>query len=326
MEAYILPVAGAKTTIGSSSSANISTSSKIRGFNFAGAGSSGLIISGAAQSPNIQFGTTTTDIVANTTFTAQVADQETGSSPTLVETLIDGSQQLGYGRIKWNQQTKALEMYHRADDALISSSPRVQLYTNRIQHITTYFRTFLEFSLGTPSVSWMEYSPISGLNSALIFQIKNDANEPNITLDIVTAQNGDTTKRDLIVTYRATAGSSPETICRVTNIEVGYSKKTHVILDFLLDWNTLNNGGRPYLAFWCNGQQQKFTNNSYVFQEPTVYSTSTTIARPMVGIYRYTRTAKAPDDCGITFHTFRIEQKATIPPLNGAYNLFNLPA
>lgn len=322
MEALTYPAAGAKTVIGGSTSANISTSSKARGFVFAGAGSSGLVVGGAAQSPNIQFGTSSTDTLANTSVTAQVADQEGGSAPSLVETDADGSQSLGYGRVKWNATTKHLEMYHGADDALVSSSPRVQLYTNRVQHATVYHRVFLAFSLGTPTVPWMEYSETDGLNSALIFQIKNDANEPSLTLDVMTGSDAST--RDLVMTYRDTAGSDPVNVARVSDIRVGFEHTTYCIVDLFLDWRSSASGGKPMAAWWCNGSQVLIDGGER-FREPNVYSTSTTISRPMVGIYRYTRSAKAPDPCGITFKTFRVEQSLSEPSLNGSYEAFNMP-
>ena len=127
-QALLYPAAGAKTPIPGNASALISTTSKVRGFNFAGAGSRGLVVNGNAWSPAVQFGTLSTDPLANTSVTAAVADQEAGgAAPSLVEIDSAGNQQLGYAHVRWEASTGWLYMHHKAGDALVSSNPRVQL-------------------------------------------------------------------------------------------------------------------------------------------------------------------------------------------------------
>lgn len=315
MNNFVLKAAGSKTAIGGSSSANITADSADRQFVLAGPGSKGILYEGNSVSPNIQFGTGPDDAIANTPVTCLYSELEgAGTAAEIVVTDADGNQSVGFGRITWNAITKQLKLKQYKDDALVSGSPRTQFYTYRIPHRLNWYRFVLEFSCGADELVWPAYREAAGFNEILVWQMKNDADPPSFELSFVSPSGSDKGKRNLVLGYRETAISVKEDLIVIADVETLPNTRHSVIIDFCLDFVDAAGGGHPYLAFWYNGSQKEFSPGVYTFTQNNVFSASLTVARPMLGIYRYGYSAKAPDDCGLTVHCARLESSSDGPP------------
>jgi hypothetical protein len=320
MQRYDVQPLGFRTPAGDSASDSVAATNKVRIGALAGVGSEGLVdAGGAAPSSSLQYGTRSTDPggeVSCTTTPAELEGAGTGAEALVTE--ADGSQSVGYGRIRWDASDKSLTLFHRKEDALVSSNPRVQYYAQHWPAASGYMRMFLQFHLGTPSIPWIAHQLVSG-NSLLIWQLKADSDNPTLTLDVTNASNGDTTKRDIWLMRRLLPADDSSVFLKIRNVDVGYGYLHSIILDVGLDWRTVDQGGRPYVACWYNGLQQEFEAGGVVSRDPTLFAdptdTNLAVPRSMVGLYRYTYTSvKAPDDCGIVVRTWRHEQTMDGPP------------
>lgn len=315
MNNFVLKAAGSKTTIGGSTSANVTADSVDRQFVLAGPGSKGILYEGSSVSPNIQFGTGPTDAVANTSVTCLYNELEgTGTVAEVVTTDSEGNQSVGFGRVTWNAVTKQLKLKQYKDDALVSSSPRTQLYTYRLPHRLNWYRFVFEFSCGADELVWPTYRDAAGFNEILVWQMKNDADPPSFELSFVSPSGVDKGKRNLALSYRETEIATKQDLIVIEDVETLPNIRHSVIIDFCLDFVDASGGGHPYLAFWYNGTQREFSPGVYTFTQNNVYSASATVARPMIGMYRYGYSAKALDGCGLTVHCARLESTSDGPP------------
>lgn len=307
-------------TIYSDGSSNFAsnTGAKSRPQIFAGPLSVGLIdsVNNIAFPNSVQFGTGASDIIANTAFTAvppntTSSGMETGGSsalPCLITTESNGDQHLGFQRVYWKQQTKILELSQYADDALVTSNPRVQVWGHRLIHKNSYYRFFLNFKLGNSFVPWAPY--ITNKNTILIFQLKGAASYPLFDVQVRDAASGDVTKRDLYFLRRLAntnvGGFDNQGQDRVLVVsDISLDSFYNFCIDYLPDYTSRNNGGKASIVIYKNNIKQTLHSDVGGGQEVldnTLYSATPDYVQPMWGIYRLNySSAKAPNNCGITF-------------------------
>lgn len=313
----VQPYSGFRTILSDNSSSFISnTGSKKRQQVFAGPNSVGLLdpLSGAALPMSVQFGTGATDGIPNTSFTATPPNtastgMESGGSsaaPCLVE--IDGSsnQSMGYGRVTWNATTKALRMLQKADDALVSSNPRCQLYAHRCLNRTAAFRFYLEFQLGDDITAWPAL--VANKNTVLIFQLKGSSSYPPFDVQVREAASGNSATRDLYFLRRlsnsVTGGFDNQGQNRVLVVyDIPLKQRLNFAIDFVPDWRD----GYGFISILRDGVVQQLhadVGGQLYYTGRTLYTSATPDSvSAMWGIYRPNySSAKAPDDCAITFY------------------------
>jgi len=254
-----------------------------------------LVISGKSRAGGtVQWGTLSTaetdypGSAVNTVYTASPYQIEgTGSAWLKAVDKPNGEQHLAMGRIiKYNDGR--LRMMHNADDALISSCPRVQMFGGPLIHRQGYYRIYISPQFGDATTPWPAY--VSGKDSALFFQLKGTAGSPIMSLRAEYDSPTSDTLTVSLSTRQENSGPGPATLASVSGLAKGV--RHDIVLDVALDWTSAG-----YLGFWLNGSLIAARDGN------TLMSDFADQPPPMWGIYRYQHVgAKAPDDCAIIFH------------------------
>lgn len=334
-QTYTIQAISGWRTIVSDGSSNFTanTGSKKRQQVFAGPNSVGLVdqTSGAGLPLSVQFGTGAADGIANTAFTATPPNtastgMEAGGSsiaPCLVE--VDGSdnQSMGYGRVSWDSATGVLRLLQKADDALVSGYPRVQLYSRPMLNRTAVYYIHLDFALGDAETPWPVFS--SGKNTTLIFQLKGGSSFPPFDVQVRDAASGDTSKRDLYFLRRlANAGpggggfdnQGQDRILVVSDVVLAtrYTFALEVRFSWIdgEGWMRIYKDGAPVVLHSDVGAGTYYTQR-------TLYSSATPdVLSAMWGLYRLGYSGvKASDDAALIL--YRAEVETMVSP-QGLFN------
>lgn len=256
-----------------------------------------IVISGVSRfGGNIQWGTTSTP---DADYPGSAIDTVYSSTPSALQSSAsawlkyrdnaDGTQEYGMGRIV-KYPTGALRFTQYADDALVASCPRIQWFSSGLLNLRRYRFTF-DIQFGDATTPFPAY--VANKDPVLFFQLKGAATQPVIS---GVAMYDSPTSDTLTVQFnvKRTNGGAITTIAQVT----GVAKATRVtftvegLLTFNSDgwWDVKHNGVS------IGGM----TGNTLMSDLPDS-------VQCMLGIYRYSHTTKAPDDCSITFHNAGIE-------------------
>lgn len=314
---------GYRTILSDNSSSFVANDgSKRRQQVFSGLNSAGLVdqSSGAGLPQSVQFGTGAGDVVPDTAFTA-VAPNSTSSgmeaggssaAPCLVEVDGSGNQSLGYGRVRWNFSTKQLRLMQKADDALISLNPRVQLYARVCLNRTAFYYFHLDFALGDAETPWPAF--VTGKNTTVIFQLKGGATYPPFDVQVRDAASGNTAKRDLYFLRRLTNvgpggggfdNQGQNRVLIVADVDLGVRYQFGI--QVRLSWDD----AEGFVRIFQNGIPQRLHSDvggGMYYVEKTMYSATPNAVSAMWGIYRVNyASAKAPDDAAIVLYRAEVE-------------------
>jgi len=322
---FALNEAGFRTQNSNSASTFLAgVAGKVRWHHFAGPGAIGLMRNSTAMASSLQWGTGPSESPASTSVTANYAAQEPGGSAhTLVSVdAATGNATADNGRFQFDKAAGTLRMSHNQDDALVSSNPRVQLYTSYLPARCGWMRIYMGFQLGDANMPWPKW--VFNLNSTLILQIKDgSASFPPLTLDIYDNSDGDTNLRDLVLPIRTDNVSSQTVLYRVKGVKL--ATRYNICLDVRLDWLDRSTGGAPSIRLWqdtslvpsVNGlTDENATHTIYPPSANYVYPGSASGGwQAMWGIYRYRYSSvQAPDGASITFHKALVEHWLDEPP------------
>lgn len=154
-----------------------------------------------------------------------------------------------------------------------------------------YARIYLSPQFGDLTTPWPPWTA-TNKEDTLFFQIKGAASQPVLSLqasyDVQAASTVNSTL-NISVSIKPTNAGAIQNLVTVSGL--AQNTRHDIVVDFLPDWTSAG-----YVGIWVNGALVGTRNNN------TLMSDLTDTVSPMIGIYRYNYSAKAPNDCAITFH------------------------
>lgn len=279
----------------------ISFGGKKRRMDWAGVSGRYVFREGTMHMGDLQFGTRTTDTPASQALSAYAADIESGGAqPELyTPTLAAGTLSIAGGRFR-HRADGSVRIMHYADDALYSSSPRLQFTSfqmpNRVKLLT---RLVVQF--GDDETPWPVY--VAGRQSNLFWQIKGSTGQPPLGLSIERQADG---SLKLYLNRKRSNATGIFTAATVSGLREAVP--ISIDLAYTLDWLTLDEGGAAELSLTVNGKNIEIFDQSADSEgvvsvyTPTVFTDVSQAYTMINGIYRYDyHLVKAPNDCAMIY-------------------------